>query len=91
VESIKGSVLKLVYQRDENELSAIESGFPHIAKQLCTLWGKPQCVPYMDTLLTYSGGDNSKGLPMEVVEELFWLFTMLHGDNSGRVVSAEPD
>jgi hypothetical protein len=75
-----GAALKLVYQRDENIVSGIETGFPHIAKQLCARWGKPECVAYLDNLLTYSGGGNSKGFPGEVIEELFSLYTMLQSD-----------
>jgi hypothetical protein len=77
------AALKLVYQRNENVVSAIESGFPHIARQLCARWGKPECLAYLDNLLTYSGGGNSKGFPAEVVEELFSLYTMLQKDFSG--------
>lgn len=84
VESMS-TALKLVYQRDENIVSAIESGFPHIAKQLCEKWGKPECARYLDNLLTYSGGGRSKGFPPDVVEELFSLYTMLQNDFSGDV------
>lgn len=86
-----GAALKLVYQRDENVVSAIESGFPHVAKQLCERWGKPECLSYLDNLLTYSGGGNSKGFPGEVIEELFSLYTMLQRDASGEDVWTKSD
>lgn len=86
-----GAALKLVYQRDENVVSAIESGFPHVAMQLCERWGKPQCLDYLDNLLTYSGGGNSKGFPGEVIEELFSLYTMLQSDSSGEDVWTKSD
>lgn len=70
------AALKLVYQRDENAVSAIEAGFPHVARQLCARWGKPECLAYLDNLLTYSGGGNSKGFPPAVIEELFSLYTL---------------
>lgn len=85
------AALKLVYQRDENVVSAIETGFPHIARKLCACWGKPECLAYLDNLLTYSGGGNSKGFPAEVVEELFSLYTMLQKDTSYGDVWAKSD
>jgi len=86
-----GAALKLVYQRDETIVSAIESGFPHVARQLCERWGKPECLAYLDNLLTYSGGGNSKGFPGEVIEELFSLFTMLQRDARGEDVWTKSD
>jgi hypothetical protein len=86
-----GAALKLVYQRDETIVSAIESGFPHVARQLCERWGKPECLAYLDNLLTYSGGGNSKGFPGEVIEELFSLFTMLQRDARGADVWTKSD
>lgn len=74
------AALKLVYQRDEDVVSAIETGFPHVARQLCAKWGKPECLAYLDNLLTYSGGGNSKGFPGTVIEELFSLYTMLQSE-----------
>lgn len=86
-----GAALKLVYQRDETIVSAIEKGFPHVARQLCERWGKPECLAYLDNLLTYSGGGNSKGFPVEVIEELFSLFTMLQRDARGEDVWTKSD
>jgi hypothetical protein len=86
-----GAALKLVYQRDETIVSAIENGFPHIARQLCERWGKPECLAYLDNLLTYSGGGNSKGFPGEVIEELFSLYTMLQSGNCGEDARTKSD
>jgi hypothetical protein len=74
--------LKLVDQRDEGAVSAIEAGFPHVARQICARWGKPACVAYLDNLLAYSGGGTSKGFPPEVIEELFSLFTLAQTESS---------
>ncbi len=85
------AALKLVYQREECTVSAIESGFPHISRRLCENWGKPECARYLDNLLTYSGGGNSKGFPAEVVEELFSLYTLLQKDCRGTDVWTASD
>ena len=85
------AALKLVYQRDDDLVSAIETGFPHVARQLCAKWGKPECLAYLDNLLTYSGGGNSKGFPGAVIEELFSLYTMLQSDCGSADIWTQSD
>lgn len=81
-----GTALKLDCQHEENTVSAIEAGFPHVAKRLCECWGEPECVTYLDNLLTYSNWGNSKGFPGEVVEELFSLYMLRFRDPGAQDV-----
>jgi hypothetical protein len=47
--------------------------YPHIINRLCTLWGQPELIAYLDGLVTTERADVRTGFPMEVISELFWL------------------
>lgn len=47
--------------------------FPHIARRLTELWGKPDCLVYMRNLLDDNRGGARSGFPQAVAEELLLL------------------
>ncbi len=47
--------------------------FPHIARRLTELWGKPDCLVYMRNLLDDNRGGSRLGFPQAVAEELLLL------------------
>ncbi len=51
--------------------------FPHIAKRLTELWGKPDCLVYMQNLLDDNRGGARSGFPQSVAEELLMLTTVM--------------
>jgi len=53
-------------------MSAIEFRFPHIARELCTLWKTNQIELYLDSLLIDNRGDRV-GFPADVMDELMFL------------------
>ena len=55
---------------------SIES-FPHIAKRLTELWGKPDCLVYMQNLLDDNRGGARSGFPQSVAEELLLLTAVM--------------
>ena len=60
--------------------------FPHIAKRLTELWGKPDCLVYMQNLLDDNRGGARSGFPQSVAEELL-LLTAVMREAFGFVVS----
>lgn len=60
--------------------------FPHIAKRLTELWGKPDCLVYMQNLLDDNRGGARSGFPQAVAEELL-LLTSVMREAFGFVVS----
>jgi pilus assembly protein FimV len=61
--------------------------FPHIAKRLTELWGKPDCLVYMQNLLDDNRGGARSGFPQSVAEELL-LLTSVMREAFGFVVSS---
>lgn len=57
-------------------LSAVEHQYPRIAQSLCELWGKPDCEPYLLSLVFDERGGR-QGFPNEVAEELMLLFSLM--------------
>lgn len=53
-------------------VSAIESRFPHIARELCALWKTDRIEIYLDSLLIDDRGDRI-GFPEDVLDELMFL------------------
>lgn len=51
--------------------------FPHIAKRLTELWGKPDCLVYMQNLLDDNRGGARSGFPQSVAEELLMLTAVM--------------
>ena len=51
--------------------------FPHIAKRLTELWGKPDCLVYMQNLLDDNRGGARSGFPQSVAEELLLLTAVM--------------
>jgi len=51
--------------------------FPHIAKRLTELWGKPDCLVYMQNLLDDNRGGARSGFPQSVAEELLMLTSVM--------------
>lgn len=51
--------------------------FPHIAKRLAELWGKPDCLVYMKNLLDDNRGGARSGFPQPVAEELLMLTSVM--------------
>lgn len=51
--------------------------FPHIAKRLTELWGKPDCLVYMQNLLDDNRGGARSGFPQSVAEELLLLTSVM--------------
>lgn len=51
--------------------------FPHIAKRLTELWGKPDCLIYMQNLLDDNRGGARSGFPQSVAEELLILTAVM--------------
>lgn len=51
--------------------------FPHIAKRLTELWGKPDCLVYMQNLLDDNRGGARSGFPQAVAEELLMLTSVM--------------
>lgn len=51
--------------------------FPHIAKRLTELWGKPDCLVYMQNLLDDNRGGARSGFPQAVAEELLMLTAVM--------------
>jgi hypothetical protein len=47
--------------------------FPHIAKRLAELWGRPDCLVYIQNLLDDNRGGARSGFPQPVAEELLLL------------------
>ncbi|HNQ04710.1 MAG TPA: hypothetical protein PKH69_08865 [Thiobacillaceae bacterium] len=59
----------------DKERSAIETRFPHIARELCALWKTGQIDLYLDDLLLDSRGGR-QGFPADVLDELMSLSGM---------------
>jgi hypothetical protein len=59
----------------EKAKSAIESRFPHIARELGALWHTDQIELYLDSLLIDTRGGR-QGFPAEVLDELMFLSGM---------------
>lgn len=75
-----------ILESAEKTVSAIESRFPHIARELCTLWKTDQIEIYLDSLLIDDRGGRI-GFPEDVLDELMFLSGMrwhLYHD-AGRV------
>lgn len=60
----------------EKSRSAIETRFPHIARELTALWHTSQISLYLDSLLIDNRGDR-QGFPEDVLDELMFLSGML--------------
>ncbi len=54
------------------DISAIESRFPHIARELCAHWKSDQIELYLDSLLIDNRGGRV-GFPADVLDELMFL------------------
>lgn len=59
----------------EKTISAIETRFPHIARELCALWKTDQIELYLDSLLIDNRGGRI-GFPADVLDELMFLSGM---------------
>jgi len=59
----------------EKARSAIETRFPHIARELSVLWQTDQIGGYLDNLLIDSRGDR-QGFQADVLDELMFLSGM---------------
>lgn len=59
----------------EKAISAIETRFPHIARELCALWKTDRIEIYMDSLLIDDRGGRV-GFPEDVLDELMFLSGM---------------
>ncbi len=57
-------------------VQSLES-YPHIAKRLTELWGKPDCLVYMQNLLDDNRGGARSGFPQSVAEELLLLTAVM--------------
>ncbi len=68
----------------ESGQSAIEEKFPRIARALCELWGKPEYIPYLRSLVFDERGGR-QGFPPDVSMELFMLYGMLDYQTEGDV------
>ena len=64
--------------------SAIEEKFPRIAKALSELWGKPEYIPYLRSLVFDERGSR-QGFPPDVSMELFMLYGLLDYQTEGDV------
>lgn len=51
--------------------------FPHIAKRLTELWGRPDCLVYMQSLLDDNRGGARSGFPQAIAEELLLLTAVM--------------
>lgn len=50
--------------------------YPHIAARIVELWGKPDCLVYLQNLLDDNRGGARAGFPQSVAEELVLLTTL---------------
>ena len=74
-QQIKELELMAVQVTEERSRCAIETKFPHIARELCTLWQTQQIDLYLDDLLLDSRGER-QGFPQDVMDELMFLSGM---------------
>lgn len=77
----------------ERTVSAIESRFPHIARELCALWQTDQIELYLDSLLIDDRGGRI-GFPPDVLDELMFLSGMrwhLYHENARVADYQKPD
>lgn len=51
--------------------------FPHITKRLTELWGKPDCLVYLQNLLDDNRGGARSGFPQAVAEEILLLISVM--------------
>ncbi len=56
--------------------SALELHYSRIANSLTELWGKPGCEPYLLSLVFDERGGR-QGFPIEVADELLFLFRLI--------------
>ncbi len=50
---------------------------PHIRDQVDTLWGKPECLEYLQKLLRDNRGGERNGFSLPVVQELLFLIDLM--------------
>jgi hypothetical protein len=51
--------------------------YPHIRSEVVRLWRKPDCLPYLQTLLIDNREGTRIGFPLPVAEEILLLVAML--------------
>ena len=61
---------------DNEELETIKQRFPHIGRQLLSLWGCPDFSVYINQLLSDTRGGSRQGFPVEVARALFKLIQL---------------
>ena len=54
------------------DASALER-LPHVARQICELWGKDDLERYLNAIIVDSRDGRRQGLPMDVAEEMLFL------------------
>lgn len=68
------------WQAQPGEAKHSLEDYPHIARRLTELWGKPDCIVYMRNLLDDNRGGARAGFPQSVAEELLLLSAMLKAE-----------
>lgn len=78
--------------------SKIDVDYPHITKTIILLWGSPECLNYIDSLLNYSASKDRnvrQGFPFVVLTELSCVlqehrrqFPNIHADVTHRIDDA---
>jgi len=59
-------------------VTAMDTWFPHVSKQLVCSWGTHHFVDYANTLLYTTRPGNRKGFPLEVIMELSTVVELHH-------------
>ena len=75
-------MLELLGEHADKYPAHLEEGFPHVFNKLVELWGKPDMMPYIDSLVM-SNRPNRRGFPFEVTAEIWALsklYPTLHPD-----------
>lgn len=75
---------------ENEELKKVNQRFPHIGRQLQSLWGCPDFSVYINQLLSDTRGGSRQGFPVEVARALFKLL-QVHDREFPQHASDIPD
>jgi len=66
----------IVREKRINVKSKLEK-YPHVCKSITTMWGFHEIKELLEELIVNDGRNNRHGFPLEVQEELMFLYQML--------------
>lgn len=85
-----GAELELVPFDSTRQKAVTLEAIPHICERIVSLWGKPECVGYLERLLRDNRDGQRSGFTLPVVEEIVFLIDLITNREVGHQSAQQP-